>query len=403
MSLGCGRVCSGKAWLGVGLIAFFCSLAIAQLPPPGQRPPTRIQPGEVAPKSESKPQQATPAPTAPAQPEEQDTVLGRSTTQQVLVPTTVTDKGNYVNGLSISDFQLFDNGKLQRIASDFSYQPLSLVLAVQANSEVEAMLPKIKKMGVLLHGLVTGDAGDVAVLAFDHRMRLMQDFTSDADRLDDAMQKISAGSSTSRTIDAVVEADRMLKQHDRSKQRRRVILLMSRNVDKGSEARLQETARQMQFDNVIVYSVDISQFLSTITKRPEDPRPAFGGIPAAATPNARGNVNTDTTTMQNQQLGNMLSAAGPVYRGIRDVFKKTPAEALTQFTGGRIYGFATERALERAVTDIGKELHSQYLLSYSPDSDTRTESGFHTIKVIVNRPQLDIRGRPGYWWGGGKQ
>ena len=57
--------------------------------------------------------------------------------------------------------------------------------------------------------------------------------------------------------------------------------------------------------------------------------------------------------------------------------------------------------MEEAITYIGKDLNSQYLLSYSPNNTN--ESGFHTIRVVVDRPGLKIRTRPGYWWGGGVQ
>ena len=52
------------------------------------------------------------------------------------------------------------------------------------------------------------------------------------------------------------------------------------------------------------------------------------------------------------------------------------------------------------MSDLGKELHSQYMLSYSPDPQTQTEAGFHKIRVEVNHPRLDIRARTGYYWGG---
>ena len=84
------------------------------------------------------------------------------------------------------------------------------------------------------------------------------------------------------------------------------------------------------------------------------------------------------------------------------MFSKSPSEAFTYFTGGQLYSFATEKALENAISDIGKDLNSQYLLSYSPSSEVKSDSGFHTIKVAVNRPGLKIRTRPGYWWGGGQ-
>ncbi|MBV9404884.1 MAG: hypothetical protein JO211_06035, partial [Acidobacteriaceae bacterium] len=99
--------------------------------------------------------------------------------------------------------------------------------------------------------------------------------------------------------------------------------------------------------------------------------------------------------------GNALNTIPPLARAVHDIFKRSPAEAFAYFTGGRIYSFATERTLETAITDIGADLNSQYLLSYSPND--KDEPGFHTIKVVVDRPGLKIRSRPGYWWGGGAQ
>jgi VWFA-related protein len=276
-----------------------------------------------------------------------------------------------------------------------------VVLAVQANSDVEPLLPKIKKAGVLLQGLVTGEDGDVAVLAFDHRMQLIQDFTKDPERLDDAMQKIKAGSSTSALIDAVVEADHMLKRHDPKNVRRRVVVLLSRNVDHGSEAHLAETVRSMQFDNVIVYCIDISKVLTALLKEPGYPRPAHGGIPPEGMPPVIGGTGPRSQTTDVQEMdGNALNAVPPLLRSIRDLFKRTPSEAFTYFTGGRAYTFARERGLEQAITDIGQDLNSQYVLSYSPNN--KEEPGFHNIQVTVNRPGLKIRTRPGYWWGGGQ-
>lgn len=192
----------------------------------------------------------------------------------------------------------------------------------------------------------------------------------------------------------------MLKHHDPRNIRRRVIVLLSRNDDKGSEGHLQETIRDMQFDNVIIYPVDISKFMSTFLKKPGYPRPQNGGQPPEAVPNLRGNGAYSETQVLQQEDGNLFSAAGPIVHSMRDLFKRTPAEAFSYFTGGRMYTFATERALEDAITDIGEDLNSQYLLSYSPND--KDEPGFHNIKVVVDRPGLKIRSRPGYWWGGGQ-
>ncbi len=393
--------------------ALAAALALsAQIPPPGQLPQSTPppQPGQLGNTSDKpspdRPRSAdSPAPDSAAPAESAPVADGnpiRTTVRYVLVPTTVLDPDGhgYVNGLSTKDFELLDNGKPQKISSDFSQQSVSVVLAVQANSEVDPLLPVIKKSGVLLQGLVTGEQGDVAILAFDHRMRLMQDFTNDPAKLDDAMQKITAGSSTAALVDAVTEADHMLKQHDRRNIRRRVVILMSRNLDKGSEMHVEEAVRNMQFDNVIVYCVDISKVKTALLKKPDYPRPQHGGVPPEGMGTITGQTRSETNTVQ-EETGNILNGVPPIYRGIRDLFKRTPAEAFSYFTGGNIYTFGDQRGLERAITDIGKDLNSQYLLSYSPNN--KEEPGFHTIQVTVDRPGLKIRTRKGYWWGGGKQ
>ncbi len=361
------------------------SAALAQIPAPGQDPQgPPAQPGQLG--SGTKQQSADHSAKSPDNQtpnnNQQPTVPGssgdyiiRSNVQNVLVPTTVLDPDGhgYVNGLTVNDFEVLDNGKAQKVASEFTQQPISVVLAVQANSEVDPLLPVIRKSGLLLQGLVTGQEGDAAIIAFDHRMQVMQDFTSDAGRLDDAMHRITTGSTTAALVDAVLDADRMLKRHDRQNVRRRVVILMSRNIDKGSQAHLEETIRNMQFDNVIVYCVDISKVKTALLKKPDYPAPQNGRQPAAALPNITGQTMSDTNVVQ-QQNGNALDGIPPIYRGIRDLFKKTPAEAFAYFTGGQLYSFSNQRGLEDAITDIGKDLNSQYLLSYNPTN--KDEPGF---------------------------
>jgi VWFA-related protein len=375
------------------------TLTPGQLP---QGPPPA--PGQLGPAPETlPPNQPTP------NPQEQRIENGASNdpnvirvpVKYVLVPTTVLDPDGhgYVNGLDKSDFQVLDNGKPQKITSDFSQQPFSVVLAVQANSEVEPLLPAIRKSGILMQGLVTGAQGDVAVLAFDHRMQVLQDFTDDASKLEDAMQKLTSGSSTSALVDAVMKADQMLRDHDRQNVRRRVVVLLSRDIDKGSQIHLEEAIHRMQFDNIIVYCVDMSRLKTAFYKQPDYPRPANGGVPPEAMGNSTGQVQTQTSVAQ-QMDGNWLNVVPVVGRGMKDLFKKSPAEAFTYFTGGNIYSFSNQKGLETAITDIGKDLSSQYMLSYALSNIQ--DPGFHTIRVVVDRPGLVVRTRPGYWWGGGQ-
>ncbi len=330
----------------------------------------------------------------------------RVTTRTVLVPTTVKDKdhGDFINGLTVNDFMIYDNDRPQKIASDFSYEPLSVVAVIQANSDGEPMIPKMRKIGTLLHGLVTGEGGDISVIAFDHRITPLVDWTSDPNKLDDGVQKLTAGSSTARTIDAVLDADRMLQRHDPQNRRRRVIVLFSQGYDKGSESRSNGTLRDMQFHNIVVYCIDISQLSVFMKGDDRYPRPVMGGAPPEAIARGPGGrPSTSTEVLQNHPGGNVLNLEPYIWRSIKDLFKQPPDKAFSGLTGGRVYSFAKQTTLERAMTDLGKELHSQYLLSYSPDPETQKESGFHKIRVEVNHPRLDIRARTGYYWGAGVQ
>jgi len=411
------KKCSGRSlYFAIGsvslsaLLCFGLVNGLAQQLPPGQLPPgPPPQPGQLGPAPKKVDPAANSGSGTSTDGAGGDVVDPGSTptftshVRQILVPTSVLDPDGhgYVNGLDAKDFELFDNNKIQHVTAEYTEQPLSVVLVVQANADIEPVLPALRKTGLLVQGLITGPDSDLAVLAFDHRMQKLQDFTNSPDKIDDAMQKLTAGSTSARLIDAVLDADHMLAVHDRNNARRRVILLLSRNVDKGSESHLEETVRRMQFDNVIVYCVDISKALTAVMKQMPYPGPQNGRIPPEAQPNILGNgARTETSTIQ-QQNGNVLNGVPPILHSIHDLFRKSPAEAFTFFTGGQIYSFAKQRALENAITDIGKDLNSQYLLSYSPNNTD--EPGFHNIKVSVNRPGLKIRTRPGYWWGGGQQ
>src|ERR1017187_5383502 len=97
------------------LLTFLCGLLAAQQPK--QQPP--------------QPQQPDP---------DQATTIFRGGVEQVQAPVLVFDRsGNYVDGLQPNQFHLFDNGKEQNINVDVTYQPISLVICLQANAHVDSI------------------------------------------------------------------------------------------------------------------------------------------------------------------------------------------------------------------------------------------------------------------------
>ncbi len=340
-------------------------------------------------------QQSPPAPSQAAASDPNDTVKFTGGTSQVLAPTTVLDRdGAVISGLKVSDFALYDNDKQQRIQADIVFQPISLVIAIQANQQVDKMLPKIQKIGAAIDQAILGETGEAAVIAFDHRVQVLQDFTTEKGKIDAAIKKISPyGSSSSRLNDAAMQAMNMLRNR---RERRRILLLISETRDGSSAARPRDVLLQAQFSDVLVYTINISHWMAQLTRtapvgRPDPIPPEAHHVPAAA--------GTMTPTMASQMdVGNTVPVFVEVFKAVKGIFIDNPSELLTKYTGGREYTFANQGSLDRAVLDIGDEIHSQYLLSYSPSNK---EGGFHTIRVeVMGRPNLKIRTRPGYWIAG---
>lgn len=311
----------------------------------------------------------------------------------VIAPTTVRDRnGDFVNGLQLQDFQLYDNNRLQKINADVRDEPLSLVVAVQRSSNLTDFLPKLQLIGTQLNQLVAGQDGEIAVVGFDHRIETFQDFTKEGSKVSEAMHKMTPGSSQHAVVDAVNYSIRMLTH--RPPDRRRVLLLIAEKRDRGSELHLREALEAAQFANVSIYSLDISTVVAALTDQGIPPRPS--PVPPEAVHLPGGYANTPTLQDQNTTFaGNYVPIFVDIFKAVKSIFVDDTLDVFTRFTGGREYSFIGEKSLNKAIEGISEELHSQYLLSYSPND--QSEGGFHDIKVIVNRPNLEVRTRPGYW------
>ena len=320
-------------------------------------------------------------------------------TQLITAPVLVYDRdGNYVNGLQPFQFHLYDNSKEQNINVDVTYQPISIVICLQVNSHVEGILPQVRKIGNMIAPLIIGDQGEAAIIGYDSRIRVLQDFTNDSDKLTKAVKDIYPGSNANRMIDAVSEATRMLDH--RPQNRRRIILLVGETRDLSSETRLREALIDLQLKNVMFYAADMSRLFSTLTAKPDPGRQ--NNLPPAMSPHLPSNVPaTPTTVQQATGFGNagraeFIPAMVELFKDVKAIFKDNPVEAFTKGTGGTELSFYKSRGLEEAVQRIGAELHSQYMVSYKPNNGD--EGGFHEITVAVASPEAKkVQTRPGYW------
>lgn len=336
------------------------------------------------------------APTPPADSDSEGPI--RANVSVVIAPTTVRDKsGDFLNDLKLEDFELYDNNELQKIEADIQHEPLSLLVAVQRSADLDNALPKIQRIGPMLNDLVAGEDGEVAVLGFDHRIQVEQEFTNETQKISAALRKMKPGSTNHALVDAVRASVRMLQK--RPQNRRKILLLIAEKHDKGSKGQLREVLTEAQFANITVCSLDISSLVSALTSRAMPQPPPT--IPTTAQHIPAGGALTPTTIEQNYYMGNYVPLFVDIFEEAKGLFVDNPLDVFTRFTGGRRYEFVSKDSLERAIQTLSQELHGQYLLSYIPTN--LNLGGFHEIKVVVNRPDLVVRTRPGYWIAGKPQ
>jgi VWFA-related protein len=312
----------------------------------------------------------------------------------VLAPVTVLNgAGGFVGGLELRDFRLYDNDKLQDIQLDVSYSPISMVVAIQRSNRTEHFLPSIKKIGSMLELLVIGEHGEAALLAFDHRMDVIQNFTHDGALFTKALETLTPGSSNSTVVDAVFHSINMLRR--RPPDRRRILVLISETKDRGSEGDLRDALLEAEVHNVIIYTINIDRAIAGLTTKSPPPRQDPFPAPSRPLPGPSPQTPHAVAQLQGQQSMHFEPIFMEIFNQVRSLFVSNHAEILTQYTGGREYAFTGQGSLERAVAALGEELHAQYILSYTPNNPA--EGGFHRIRVDVNRPNLEIRARKGYW------
>lgn len=326
-----------------------------------------------------------------------DPVTFRESVNVVIAPTTVTKKdGSYATNLKPHQFKLYDNNQEQDIRVDMAFQPISLVVAIQCDGSMIDVLPKLKGLGSILEAQVLGERGQASVIAFDHRLRVVQEWTSDSKPINEAVMKLKPGSSSHRMVDAVTEAARMLNK--RPTDSRRVVLLIGETQDKASEGRVREALTALQFANVSYYALNVNRLIKALNAKAPAPRP--DPIPSTARHGPNGSALDPTSIAQYTGVnnGSVIPVFVEIFKQVKAIFIDNPTEVFSRYTGGREYSFISQGALERAVLDIGEELHTQYLLSYNPNN--KLEGGFHEIRVTTDQLDLHVRTRPGYWMAG---
>ena len=284
----------------------------------------------------------------------------------VQVPVTVTNQaGANIDGLKAGDFHVLDNGDERQFTLDTfgsGVAPISLAIAIQTSGISKPAIAKIRRIGGMIQPLVTGRRGEVAVLTFDDEIDWRLNFTSDADVLQRVIKKIDTGGlKQARMLDAVVDAADVMKE----RKGRRVLLLISETKDRGSHAKLEQAIQAVEREAIEVFAATYSAQATPWTANPDDLPPPSGA--------------------------NYLA----IFTEMARLGKTNHAIALSQATGGTNYPFLRERGVEKAIENLGVDVHAQYILSFP---QTPGSEGMHRIDVsLPNRSDVRIRSRRAYW------
>lgn len=314
----------------------------------------------------------------------------------VSMPVVVHDrKGNLVLDLDKKDFRIFDKGT-QQVVQDFEMggAPISVAIVVETSSQIEALLPAIQKTGILFTQTVLGDDGEAAVIGYNDQVDKLLGFTSNQDAIENTIKNLQKGTDGRKLYDALAEAVSELSK--RPAARRRVIITMAEAIDRGSESKLGQVLQDAQLANITIYSIGLST-TSAEVRGPQKQAAAPAATPPGTfgLPPAPGTVETPDSDALRTGNVDLLAAAIWAVQHAAAPIRDHPLEIATIATGGLYKTAVRDTSIEPAIDDIGGELHAQYTLTYRP-TDVAA-SGYHEIKVEVDKRGTKVRTRPGYY------
>jgi Ca-activated chloride channel family protein len=317
----------------------------------------------------------TPQKSAPAQQAQEigdDEVL-TVTTSEVLLPVTVRDaEGRLVTNLSRENFRVWEDGREQPL-SDLRLRrvPVDVLLMIDSSSSVANNLEDFRRAVEEFAARLAED-DRVALLKFDDRVELLQDWTASRVQLRRALCRITPGTFT-HFNDALYLSARELFKDSR---RRHAVVVLSDGIDNGSaSASSQATLRALLEAAASVYCISNTEIMRAEKRAELDKL-------RDATPSV-----VKFNQLRIDDLGEGLRVLDASERNL---------DALTAATGGRLYKPTAFAGLDRVYAEVAEELRSQYALYYTP-LDKARDGRFRRVQVRLTDPALRVSARVGYF------
>jgi VWFA-related protein len=318
------------------------------------------------------------------------------------------NKGEMVHTLDAKDFQVTDNGIPQKITHfDLGSDPISMVILLENSSRIAPLLPALRKAGILFTQTVLGPRGEAAVVSFNDGIDKLQDFTNAHGAIESTIAQIPEGTRGTKLFDAMAIGVEMLSGRPLKPTEvpttRRVLMIVAEAVDVGSTSNLADVLKQAELANITIYSVGLSTIRSMAQAEAQNGNGMRTNPPGTiGRPVPPGAIDTPDTRDAMNGIGpsgiDLTGLAKIVLQQTENELRAHPLQAAAAAIGGVHVDTFKDRSIEKAIDQIGGELHSQYNISYSPTDGA--VSGYHQIKVTLDGKKLKdlkVRARPGYY------
>lgn len=309
--------------------------------------------------------QTTQAKTPAAAQSQKPPQVGKVVTEVRLVSVvfSVLDKHNrFVTDLGQKDFQILDDDLPQQVEF-FSREtdlPLRIGLLIDTSNSIRERLQFEQDAAFdFLYRVIRPGTDSAFLMTFDTHPQIQQGYTDDIEALRRAIYSQHAGGGTA-LYDAIYAAS-----HDylmnppppaTGADLRRVLVVISDGLDDLSDHARSEALEMAERAGVVIYSISTSNDW----------------------------VSPDQQIAEGMPLKIHLSPGDEVLKEFSDD------------SGGRAFFPGRVEDLAQAFADIGTELRSQYSLAYTP-SNHAYDGKFHSIRVSIDRKDLKVRARKGYW------
>jgi Ca-activated chloride channel homolog len=306
-----------------------------------------------SPQIPSPPSTATPAQASDSakpqdvQPQDDETpgfVFKKEVEEVVLHAVVVDDQNRPITGLDRNNFEVYEDGKLQKLTS-FHTERVPVALGILIDNS-GSMLPKRAKVNEAALQLVdASQQGDrVFVVNFGEDAFLDQDYTQDVGKLRAALQRVETRGSTA-LYDAIIGAVNHLNQN--SALQKKILLVVTDGQDNASQATFQEVLHKLQSKNApVLYTIALEQ--------------------------------NDRRDEANRQSLRMLS----------------------EQTGGTAFFPSSLNEVQSIASAIAQDIRSQYVIGYR-SSNPDTPGAYHSIQVkaLDGSTHLRVVTRTGYYSG----